>query len=91
MITRNKPRHSKSLSRDQIREFLETLDAYKGEPGTIQLAHQERNNVRASYNHADYLLERKTMMQVWADMIDKIVTPKTSTLPFVRALTHGAD
>ena len=35
VITRNKPRHSKSLSRDQIREFLETLDAYKGEPGTI--------------------------------------------------------
>ena len=48
--------------------------------------------MRASYNHADYLLERKTMMQVWADMIDKIVTPKTGTvLPFVRALTHSAD
>lgn len=33
-----------------------------------QLAHTERNRVRASYNHADYYAERKTMMQAWADI-----------------------
>ncbi len=35
-----------------------------------QLAHGERNNVRAAYNHAQYLSERVKMMQWWADYID---------------------
>jgi len=34
-----------------------------------QLAHGERNKVRASYNHATYLPERIKMMQEWADFI----------------------
>lgn len=36
-----------------------------------QLAHAERNKVRASYNHAQYLPERQQMMQWWADYIDE--------------------
>jgi integrase len=36
-----------------------------------QLAHAERNKVRASYNHAQYLPERRQMMQWWADYLDK--------------------
>ena len=32
-----------------------------------QLAHDERNKVRAAYNHAQYLPERRRMMQQWAD------------------------
>ena len=35
-----------------------------------QLAHQEKNSVRRSYNHAQYLPERKAMMQDWADLLD---------------------
>lgn len=35
-----------------------------------QLAHVEGNKVRAAYNHAEYLPERKKMMQVWADYLD---------------------
>jgi integrase len=35
-----------------------------------QLAHQERNAVRAAYNHAEYLGERRAMMKHWADCID---------------------
>lgn len=35
-----------------------------------QLSHQERNKVRASYNHAEYLVERTQMMQAWADYLD---------------------
>jgi integrase len=35
-----------------------------------QLAHGERNNVRAAYNHAQYLPERREMMQWWADYLD---------------------
>ena len=37
-----------------------------------QLAHGERNKVRASYNHAQYLPERKEMMQWWADNLEKL-------------------
>lgn len=36
-----------------------------------QLAHSERNAVRAAYNHAQYLPERRKMMQWWADYLDK--------------------
>jgi integrase len=37
-----------------------------------QLAHEERNQVRAAYNRATYLPERRIMMQTWADMVDEI-------------------
>jgi len=35
-----------------------------------QLAHVERNGVRAAYNRAEYLPERRFMMQWWGDFID---------------------
>ncbi len=35
-----------------------------------QLAHAERNKVRAAYNRAEYLPERRKMMQHWADYLD---------------------
>lgn len=35
-----------------------------------QLAHGEHDNVRAAYNHAQYLDERRLMMQAWADYLD---------------------
>ncbi len=35
-----------------------------------QLAHAERNNVRAAYNFAEHLPERRKMMQAWADYLD---------------------
>jgi len=35
-----------------------------------QLAHAERNKVRAAYNRALHLPERKRMMQAWADYLD---------------------
>lgn len=35
-----------------------------------QLAHAERDKVKAAYNHAEYLPERRKMMQAWADWID---------------------
>ena len=40
-----------------------------------QLAHKERNQVRASYNRAEYLSERIVMMQVWADLLDELSKP----------------
>ena len=37
-----------------------------------QLAHGEKNKVRASYNHAGYLPERHKLMQWWADYLDNL-------------------
>jgi integrase len=37
-----------------------------------QLAHAERNNVRAAYNHAEFVPERKKMMQSRADYLEGI-------------------
>jgi integrase len=39
-----------------------------------QLAHEERNKNRASYNRATYVEERRQMMQRWADYIDGLCT-----------------
>lgn len=41
-----------------------------------QLAHAERNEVRAAYNHAQYLPERRKMMQWWADYLDDVAAKK---------------
>jgi integrase len=41
-----------------------------------QLAHSERNSVRAAYNHAQYLPERRKMMQWWADYLEKKAVAK---------------
>ena len=38
----------------------------------LQLAHAERNEVSAAYNHALYLKQRTAMMQQWADYLDKL-------------------
>ena len=37
-----------------------------------QLAHSERNSIRAAYNYAEYLPERRIMMQEWADYLDSL-------------------
>ncbi len=49
-----------------------------------QLAHKERNRTRASYNQAEYLEERTTMMQQWADYIDALVSGG-SVIPLKKA------
>ena len=41
-----------------------------------QLAHAERNKVRAAYNRAEYLPERRQMMQAWADLLNDLARPK---------------
>lgn len=48
----------------------------------IQLAHQERNEVSAAYNHATYLKQRMKLMQHWSDYLENCTTGKV--LPFKR-------
>jgi integrase len=38
----------------------------------LQLAHAERNKVRAAYNRAQRLAERRHMMQAWGDLLDRL-------------------
>ena len=41
-----------------------------------QLAHRERDKTRAAYNSAQYLEERRQMMQHWADFLDSLAADK---------------
>lgn len=44
-----------------------------------QLAHADRDKVRASYNHAEFLDERRQMMQAWADFLDGVRAKRNVT------------
>jgi len=37
-----------------------------------QLAHADADRMRRIYNHAQYLTERRAMMQTWADYLDQL-------------------
>jgi integrase len=56
-----------------FRSMASTLLNEQGFPPDVielQLAHAERNKVRAAYNKAQRLPERRKMMQAWADYLD---------------------
>ena len=44
-----------------------------------QLAHGERNRIRAAYNFAEFLPERRRMMQAWADYLDQLRNATTGS------------
>lgn len=53
-----------------LRAMASTILHEQGWPTHVierQLAHAERNKVKAAYNHAEHLPERRRMMQAWAD------------------------
>jgi len=50
-----------------------------------QLAHAERNSVKAAYNYAEYLSDRKRMMQDWADYLDRLKENKNIEVITLRA------
>jgi integrase len=58
-----------------FRAMASTILHEQGWPSDIierQLAHAERNNIKAAYNHAQHLPERRRMMQKWADYLDSM-------------------
>jgi integrase len=60
-----------------FRSMASTLLNEQGFPPDViqlQLAHTERNKVRAAYNKAQRLPERRKMMQAWADYLDRLRT-----------------
>ncbi len=71
--------YHKKMTVHGFRQLASTILNEKGfNPDAIerQLSHAERNNVRRAYNHAQYLPERKQMMQEWADYIDSLKLQK---------------
>ena len=58
-----------------FRAMASTLLNEQGFPPDVielQLAHQERNKVRAAHNRAQRLEERRQMMQAWADYLEAL-------------------
>ena len=49
-----------------------------------QLAHAERNTVRAAYNRAQYMKERRQMMASWADYLDALRADTSKVIPIRR-------
>ena len=43
-----------------------------------QLAHEDSDKIRSAYNRAEYLLERKKMMQDYADILDGMKSQKNN-------------
>jgi integrase len=49
----------------------------------MQLAHKDKNQTRGAYNHAEYMSERRKMMQAWANWLGTIEakTPGGTAMP----------
>jgi hypothetical protein len=63
---------NKEMTGHRFRSMASTLlNEHGWHPDAIerQLAHQEPNEIRAAYNYAKHLPERRRMMQAWADYL----------------------
>lgn len=70
-----------------FRAMASTLLNEQGFPPDVielQLAHAERNEVRAAYNRAKRIAERRRMMQSWADYLDGL-RAGSNVIPMRRA------
>ncbi|QLG93746.1 integrase arm-type DNA-binding domain-containing protein [Pseudomonas yamanorum] len=59
--------------RATISTALNEMD-YEGDWIEAQLSHASGSKVRRSYNHAEYVEQRRVMMQEWADYLDSVAT-----------------
>jgi integrase len=68
-----RPNSETPMTAHGFRGMASTLLHEQGWPSDMierQLAHSEKNKVKAAYNHAEHLPERRRMMQAWADYLD---------------------
>ncbi|MBA4381645.1 MAG: integrase [Sideroxydans sp.] len=56
--------------------YLNNLGTIRPDMIEAQLAHGDKDQVRAAYNRADYMEYRKAMMQFWADTLDMLEARK---------------
>jgi integrase len=69
------PNSETPMTAHGFRGMASTLLHEQGWPSDVierQLAHAERNKIKAAYNHAEHLPERRRMMQEWADYLDSL-------------------
>ena len=72
------------MSGHGFRAMASTILHEQGWPSDIierQLAHAEKNSIKAAYNHAQHLPKRRKMMLAWADLLDGLKAD-TKILPF---------
>ncbi len=50
----------------------------------MQLAHADRNSIRATYNKAQYLSQRTELMQAWADHLDMLKAGRADKVMRIR-------
>ena len=74
------PHGARALARTALNELGWCSDATER-----QLAHAERSKVRAAYNRAKYMEERRTMMQAWADIVDGIANRDDSEVTPIKS------
>lgn len=49
-----------------------------------QLAHEDEDRIRSAYNRAEYLPERKKMMQDYSNILDTMINPDADILKFAK-------
>jgi hypothetical protein len=57
---------------------------YSSDVIELQLAHLDANKVRAAYNRAERMVERRKMMQAWADYLDGLKSDKNAKVRAIR-------
>lgn len=62
---------------------------YRPDVIEAQLAHVEESRVRAAYNHARYVEERRDLMQEWADCLD-VACQTGKVIPFAHGRKKAA-
>ncbi len=85
--------HGMGFTKEEItphgfRHMASTLLHEMGFPSHLiekQLAHSDRNKIRAVYNHAEYMPERKKMMQAWADHLDRLAAGEADKVVPIRS------
>lgn len=78
--TINAALRSLGFSKDEMtghgfRSIASTILHEQGWPSDVierQLAHGQRDKIKAAYCHAEHLPERRRMMQAWADYLDAL-------------------
>lgn len=72
---RNLGYDGKEMTGHGFRSMASTLlneMGWNGDAIERQLAHSERDSIRAAYNYAEHLPLRREMMQAWADYLDSL-------------------
>ena len=67
-----------------LRHTASTILHEAGHPSHViekQLSHLDANRIRGIYNHAEYLPERRAMLQAWADYLDGLRAGKRPHKP----------